>query len=454
MASSSTVTLGSSSIDVASIVSNLVANKRAAKDKQLSDASTTNTTQISAIGNFTSSLTNLQGAIKALTDGSAFTTQKTSLGDSSVLTATADSTAVPGSYNIVVGKLAAAQKTTSSAIASSTAAVGSGTLTIAVGSKSMSLDIGTTGNSLQDIRDKINKASDNPGVTASIVTGTDGAHLVLNATSTGAANAFSVSASGGDGGLSQLAFDPTTGTPTTKAQDAEFTIDGTAATSPTNTVASAIDGITLSLTKEGTSSVNITTDTSAVSTAMQGLVTAYNSFVSTYQTLTKYDATNQQVGALIGDATVMSLKSQVTNLLGGQSAAANGGPSSLSDLGVSFQVDGTLKFDSTKLTKFMASNPKETQNLLSGTNGIAPKLDKLITGWTSSSGILTQRTANLNQKAKDIAQEQSDYDVTMQDYTKRLTTQYTALDTMMTKLSSTSSYLQQQFDSLNNSNKS
>jgi flagellar hook-associated protein 2 len=447
------ITLGSSSIDVASIVSNLVANKRAAKDKQLADAGTANTTQISAIGNFSSSLTSLQSAIKALTDGSAFTTQKTSVGDATVLSATADSTAVPGNYNIVVGKLATAQKTTSAAISSSTAAVGSGTLTIAVGGKSMSLDIDTTGNSLQDIRDKINKASDNPGVSASIVTGTDGAHLVLNSTSTGAANAFTVTASGGDGGLSQLAFDPATGTPTTKAQDAEFTIDGTAATSPTNTVASALDGVTLTLSKEGPSSVSITTDTSAVTTAMQSLVTAYNSFVSTYQTLTKYDSTNNQVGALIGDATVMSLKSQVTSLVGSHVAATNGGPGSLSDLGVSFQVDGTLGFDSTKLTKFMASNPKETQNLLSGANGIAPKLDKLITSWTSSSGILTQRTNNLNQKTKDIAQQQSDYDVQMQDYTKRLTTQYTALDTMMTKLSSTSSYLQQQFDSLNNSNK-
>jgi len=115
---------------------------------------------------------------------------------------------------------------------------------------------------------------------------------------------------------------------------------------------------------------------------------------------------------------------------------------------VSFQVDGTLAFDSTKLTAALASNPKATQALLSGTNGIAPKLDAMITSWTSSSGILTERTANLNQKAKDIAQQQSDYDVTMQDYTTRLTTQYTALDTMMSKLSSTSSFLQQQFDSL------
>jgi flagellar hook-associated protein 2 len=442
------VTLGSSSIDVASIVTNLVDNKRAAKDKALADQATANTTQVSAIGNFTSSLTSLQTAIKALTDGSAFTTQKTSVGDSTVLTATAGADAQPNTYNIVVGQLASVQKTTSTGFTDATSPAGTGTLTIAIGDKSMSLDVATGSNSLQNIRDAINKSSDNPGVTASIVTGTDGAHLVLTSVATGAANAFTVKASGGDGNLSKLNFDPATDTATTKAQDATFTIDGTPATSTTNSVTGAIDGVTLGLSKVGPSTLTIANDTSAVSSALQSLVTSYNAFVSTYQTLTKYDATNNQVGALIGDATVTSLKSQVSSLLGSQISGNSSGPTSLSNLGVSFQVDGTLKFDSTKLTAALASNPKETQNLLSGAGGIAPKLDAMITSWTSSSGILTQRTANLNQKAKDIAQQQSDYDVTMQDYTKQLTTQYTALDTMMTKLASTSSFLQQQFDSL------
>jgi flagellar hook-associated protein 2 len=450
MASSTAVSIGSSSIDVNSIVTNLVNNKRAAKDKQLSDATTANTTQISAVGNFTSSLTSLQSAIKALTDGTAFTTQKTSVGDSTILSATTDSTAQPNSYNIVVGNLATSQKTTSPAVTDAKTAVGTGTLTVAIGDKSMDLSIASPANTLQDIRDAINKSSDNPGVTASIVTGSDGAHLVLTSTATGAANAFSVSASGGDGGLSSLAFDPTKDTATVKAQDANFTIDGLAATSASNTTATAIDGVTLTFAKAGTSTVNITNDTSAATNAVQGLVTAYNAFVSTYQTLTKYDSTNNQVGALIGDATVMSIKSQVSNLLGSQATGVTAGPRSLSDLGVTFQVDGTLKFDSTKLTKSLATNPKETQNLLSGSAGLAPKLDKLITSWTSSTGILTQRTANLNQKAKDIDTQKTALDTQMADYTTRLTKQYAALDAMMTKLSGTSSYLQQQFDALTN----
>lgn len=442
------VNLGSSSIDVASIVTNLVANKRKAPDAKIAADQQTNTTQISSIGNFTSSLTSLQSAMKALTDGTAFTTRKTTVGDSDILSAAADSTAQPNVYNIEVTQLAASQKTTSGAFANSTSQLGTGNLTISIGDKSMSLDITSGANTLENIRDQINKAKDNPGVNASIVTGKDGAHLVLTSATSGADNAFKVTTSGGDGNLSQLNFDPATDTPTIKAQDALFTVDGLEASSPTNTATKAIDGVTLTLTKVGTSSVNIVNDTSAVSNALGSLVTAYNAFVSTYQQLTKYDATNKQVGALIGDATVTSIKSQVSSLLGSQFAGNSEGPTSLSNLGVSFQVDGSLKLDTTQLNKALADNPKETQNLLSGADGIVPKLDKLITSWTSSSGILTQRTNNLNQKAQDLQDQADDLDRQMDDYTKQLTTQYTALDTMMTKLAGTSSFLQQQFDSL------
>ncbi|HEY4293924.1 flagellar filament capping protein FliD [Luteibacter sp.] len=450
------VNLGSSSIDVASIVSNLVANKRSAPDAKIAADKQTNATQISAVGNFTSSLTSLQSAIKALTSGSAFTTTKTSVGDSTILSAAADSTAQPNVYNVVVNQLATSQKTTSGAFPDSKAALGTGNITISIGDKSMSVDIADGANSLETIRDIINKSKDNPGVTASIVTGTDGAHLVLTSSVTGKDNAFKVVTSGGDGKLSQLDFDPATGTPTVKAQDALFTIDNLPASSPTNVVTKAIDGVTLTLSKvsknpDGSvnpTTVTITNDTSAVSGALGSLVTAYNAFISTYQQLTKYDATNQQVGALIGDATINSIKSQVSTLVGSKFTGNASGPTSLSDLGVSFQVDGSLKLDTTKLNKALADNPRETQNLLSGDNGIAPKLDKLITSWTSSTGILTQRSNNLNQKTKDLQDQAADLDLRMQDYTDQLTKQYTALDAMMTKLAGTSSYLQQQFDAL------
>jgi flagellar hook-associated protein 2 len=443
-----TINLGSSSLDVAGVVKGLSENKRREPDKAIAKLYDTNKTKISAVGNFTSSLTNLQNAIKALSDGTAFKTHKTTLSEPTVLSAVTDADAQSNTYSIEVTKLATAQKTTSVAFASGKTALGSGSLTLAIGDKSMTLDIKPPGNTLENIRDVINKASGNPGVTASIITGSDGAHLTLTSASTGKQNAFKVTANG-DPELEQLAFDPATDSATTTAQDAEFTIDGTTkATSPTNTVASAIDGVTLTLSKVGTTTVAIQTDTSAVATGLTSLVTAYNQFVSLYQTLTKYDQTNQQVGALIGDATVTSIKSQMTALLGSQSSGSAAGPRSLSDLGVAFQLGGTLKFDATRLTKALATSPGETQALLSGPQGVTVKLDKMIADWTSSKGILSQRTANLNSSKKEIDKKSAAFEITMQSFVDRITKQYTALDTMMTKLGSTSSYLQQQFDAL------
>jgi flagellar hook-associated protein 2 len=443
-----TINLGSSSLDVAGVVKGLSDNKRREPDKAIAKLYDTNKTKISAVGNFTSSLTNLQNAMKALSDGTAFKTHKTTVSEPTVLTAVTDADAQSNTYTIDVTKLATAQKTNSVPFASSKTVLGSGSLTFSIGDKAMTLDIKPPGNTLENIRDVINKASNNPGVTASIVTGSDGAHLTLTSASTGKQNAFKVTANG-DPALQQLAFDPATDTATTIAQDAEFTIDGnTKATSPTNTVASAIDGVTLTLSKVGTATMAIQTDTSAVATGLTSLVTAYNQFVALYQTLTKYDQTNQQVGALIGDATVTSIKSQMTALLGSQSSGNTAGPRSLSDLGVAFQLGGTLKFDATKLTKALATSPGETQALLSGPQGVTVKLDKMIADWTSSKGILSQRTANLNSSKKDIDKKSADFEITMQSFVDRITKQYTALDTMMTKLGSTSSYLQQQFDAL------
>lgn len=444
-------TLGSTTINVDQIVTQLVANKRANKDSQIAANKSQVTTQLTAVGSFTSALSALETAIKALSDGSAFKTSKTSVADTTVLSATADAGALPNSYNIVIDKLAAAQKTTSPAFANATKAVGTGTLTISVGGKSVSLDLASGSNTLQNIRDAINKSKDNPGVTANIVTGTDGAHLVLSSSTSGEANAFTVTASGGDGGLAGLAFDPAKDNATVKAQDASFTVDGLPATSPSNTVTGAVDGLTLTLSKTGDTTVSVANDPDATVTAMQALVTAYNNFQSTYKTLTKFDATQKQVGALIGDATVTSIKSQVSSMLGAQENLSDAGPHSLSDLGISFQVDGTLKFDSTKLKIQLATHPRETADLVSGSNGIVGKLDKALTDWTSSSGILSLRTSNLNKRSTDLDKQSSDLDTQMDDYTKRLKKQYTALDTLMTKLNGTGSYLQQQFDALTNS---
>jgi flagellar hook-associated protein 2 len=326
-------------------------------------------------------------------------------------------------------------------------------MTLTVDGQSMSLTLDASNNSLAAIRDAINKASDNPGVSATIVNGTDGAHLVLSGTRTGAANGFVVSSSGGDGGLAALHYDAAAGsgnalTLITAAQDAQYSIDGLAGHSAGNSVSSAIDGLTLNLVETGESTLTVANDSSKGASALGNLVSTYNSFVGIYQNLTKYDATSDTAGAMIGDATINGISSTLSRLVGG---GANG--TSLAALGISLQVDGTLKLDNDKLTQAMSDGGKLASQLFGGDTGLAAQLNGQLDQWVGSNGTLAGRTDSISLQLKGLKDQQTTLDSRMADLTARYQAQFTALDTLMSKLNSTSSYLQQQFDALNNINK-
>ena len=442
-----------SGIDVSTLVTTLVNAKKKPQQDQITNQSALANTQLSALGQVGAALSALQSAMAPLTDGSAFNARMVSTGDSTVLTASASGSPVSGSYGVVVSQLATSLKASSAAFADSSAKVGTGTLTLAVNGQSMSLELDDSNNSLAQLRDAINKASNNPGVSATIVNGTDGAHLVFSGTRTGVANGFVVSSSGGDGGLAALDYDVAASSGNalsviTVAQDAEYTIDGLAGHSAGNTISGAIDGLTLNLAKVGESTLTVANDSSKATSALTNLVNTYNSFVGIYQNLTKYDATSGTAGAMLGDATLNSINSTLSRIIGG---TANG--ATLSSIGISLQVDGTLKLDSGKLASALGDGGRQVGNLFGGDNGFAAQLNTQLNSWVGSSGVLANRTDSIGQQLKDLTTQQATLDSRMADLTARYQAQFTALDTLMSKLNSTSSYLQQQFDALTNSNK-
>ena len=442
-----------SGIDVDKLVSTLVAAKKAPQQNQITNQAARANTQLSGLGQIGAALSALQSAMASITDGSAFTARTVSSSDKDVLNATANGNAVAGSFDIEVTQLASVLKASSGAFADSSAKVGTGTLTFTVDGKSMSLDLDDSNNSLAQVRDAINKAGDNPGVTATIVNGTDGAHLVLSGTRTGVANGFTVSSTGGDGGLAALHYDAAAGSGNglnviTAAQDAEYTIDGLAGHSAGNSVSGAIDGLTLNLVELGESRVTVANDSSKGVSALTNLANTYNSFVGIYKNLTKYDAVSETAGAMIGDATINGINSTLSRIIGGSS---NG--TALSSLGITLQLDGTLQVDNDKLNKAMSDGGQLASRLFGGDQGFAAQLNTQLDQWVGTKGVLASRTDSIGQQLKDLKNQQTTLDGRMDSLTARYQAQFTALDTLMSKLNSTSSYLQQQFDALNNINK-
>ena len=426
-----------SGLNVNAIVTALVNAEKSGPQLQISHKATATSATLAGLTSLNSALASLQSSLSALTAVGTFSTYAAALGDTSIGTASTLPDAQSGSYALSVSQLATAQKRSSDAYGK-TSAVGSGTLTIGVGANSLALSVAPT-DTVSDIAANINKASTNPGVSATVVYGASGAQLLLTSSKTGAANAFSISASSGSSSaLAALAAKLGTAG-SSEAQDAQLTLGGVAVTSASNSVSGAIDGVTINLTKIGSTTLTVSQDNSAATSAVQGFVAAFNSYAGTVATLSSYDATTKSAGILLGDTTLNSVQRQISNLLGG--TVPNNSIGSLAALGITRSATGTLVLDSGKLTAALGTTPNAVRELFGGPSGYATRLNTSLTGFTSSGGIIATRELGLNSNLTKLNTQQSALDARMTVYETQLRNQYTALDKLMAKLNSTSTYL-------------
>ncbi|MBQ5946368.1 flagellar filament capping protein FliD [Massilia sp. ST3] len=237
-------------------------------------------------------------------------------------------------------------------------------------SGTVTLDAGDQ--SLQGIRDAINKA--NIGVTATIVSdgGDNPYHLVLTSNKTGAKSSMKIGVDG-DGGqppnpdiAALLGHDPGGAqglTQTSAAQDTLLNMNGIDIRSSSTTVTEAVQGVTLDVSAVGSSTLNVSRDTAAVSTAVNGFVKAYNDLNKTISSLTGYNPETKTAGVLQGDASVRSIQSMLRRQLGAAVEGLGGKLTTLGQVGITFQKDGNLAVDSGKLNKAVTENFAEIGGL-------------------------------------------------------------------------------------------
>jgi flagellar hook-associated protein 2 len=444
-----------SGLDISGIVASLTTSFGAAQQNQLTNQANSLDAQVSAFGTFTSALDTLQGTLAPLENPSALAGFDAAVADTTIASATASSDAVAGTYSLAVQNLASAASLTSAPVASAGTTVGTGTLTIAVGGSSASISIDSTNNTLAGIAAAINSAPDNPGVSASIITASDGARLVLTGTATGAANAVTVTQSGGDGGLSSLVANLTQ---TQAATDANFTINGFAVTSPSNVATGAISGVTLNLSKAsaaGTSTtLTVSPDTAAAQTSINAFVTALNGVLSSIQTLTGYNASTQTAGALQGNATLQSFQNQLANILD-TVTTSGGGVNSLADLGITADANtGSYDTSSTPLSNALTSSLSAVGKFLGGTNGIVTQIDGLVTQYTQPGGLLATINQGLETGLTNVSRQQTELNAELATYSATLTAQYNAMDAAVASLKETQTYLNAEFNPSANSTSS
>lgn len=437
-----------SGLDVESIISELMTLERRPLEL-LQAKQSTYEAQLSAYGKLKSALATFQDAMDELGSLSAFQVYTAASSDESVFTATAASSAQPGSFSLEVVRLAERHKLASTEFnATDTFGGAAGdALTIQVGSDpavTLTVDL-SSAKTLAQVRDAINNAADNPGVTATIINGNNGNQkLVLTAEESGQASALTLSY-GGSVSAATFGFQTVNDIGgDLSLLDAELVVDGYTVNRSSNDITDVIDGVTLNLTKADPGvphTLTIGRDTEAVSASVQAFADAYNELRSTIDSL--------RSGTLEADGTLRSIEVRLRNVLSTAPVGLTGSYSDRTEIGLTFQKDGTLALDQSLLDTALATDFSGVAALFGDpAEGYAARLESLVDGWTQTDGLLQHRSDGIQDSIDSLEDRQAQMEYRLQLVEGRYRAQFTALDTLIGQLTATSNYLTQQLAAL------
>jgi flagellar hook-associated protein 2 len=467
MMAGTTITGVGSGFDTQAIVKSLVDAERAPKQAQINTQSQKATTQLSSIGKIQAALDAFRGALTSMGSDNSFSGLTGTSSDEKVATMTANQGASNGSFSLIVNQLAQPSKLSTTSFAGGQSTVvnsttSAKTLTISQSGKNFDLSV-PAGATLQQVRDSINSQFSTAGLSANILTDSNGSRLILTSTNGGVGSDLTMSGNSGiDTGYTVVDH----------PQNAKYTIDNIPAESKSNSITDAVSGVSiklLSLSPMVTANdaslnpprtamtISVSTSTTALKSGVKGFVDSYNALLSAMNAETKVtkDAAGNSIAAtLTGDSTMRTLQSAIRNEF--NSLSGNGTLKSLAQFGVTTDQDtGALSIDSKQWDKAVATNAADINSIFSGKTGLLARLTAATDGYAkASTGILATRTSSLADSLKDLTKQQTDLDdrlTTMQD---SLTRKYTAMDTLVAQLRQQSNSILGTLSALSNSKSS
>ena len=420
--------LGDSSggIDVSSAVSQILQNE-ALPQQQLVQQQQTLQGQTSAINSLESLISTLETSLQGLGDaaGSAASMSATSSNDAIVSAAAAPGTAT-GNHVVVVKNVATTGAWYSDPVATATTPLQAGTFNITVGTgAAVPITVGSGVNTLSDLATAINQK--NLGVTANVITDSTGSRLAIVSNSSGAASDFTITND------TSIAF-----TQAVQGKDASLTVDGIPITSASNSVTSAVNGLTLNLVSAAPSTevnVSVAPDSGQISQAVSSFVSAYNAVIQNVNSQFAFDQTSNTAGTLAGDSTVRMLQESL--LTSGSYSATSGSITTLGQLGITMNNDGTLTLNNATLDSAIQSNFSGVQAFMQGTasNGFAASLNNQLTSFTDPvNGAFTVELQSISSENSDLQDQVNTWQDFLNSEQTRLTNMYNQIDATLQQL--------------------
>ncbi|TQI81064.1 flagellar hook-associated protein 2 [Serratia fonticola] len=466
MASISSLGIGSG-LDLNGLLDKLTA----AEQQRLTPYTTQQTSynaKLTAYGTLKNALEKFDNLSKDLAKPDFFNNTTATEHDQFKVTTSAKS--VPGNYSVEVLHLAQPQTLTTTAdIQDQTAQLGAAgsddrSISITAGNppKEVKIPLSDDQTSLVEMRDAINGAK--AGVNATIMRVGDNEYkLAISSSTPGEDNTVKVQVNNDDQLGAVLNYDPASSNngmkETVKGQDAEVTINGTTIKRSTNTISDALQGVTLDLktvTKPGEpQNLVITSDKNGSADKIKEWVDSYNSLLDTFNSLTKYtpvksgEAQDAKNGALLGDNTLRGIQSSIKSSL--SSAQDNPELKGLGNIGITTNSKtGKLELDSDKLKKAIDEKPDQVANFFAGNGkdtGMATEIHNEIQNYIKAGGVIENSTKSINTNLDRLNTQITRVTESIQNTIDRYKQQFVQLDTMMSKLNGTSTYLTQQFSS-------
>lgn len=456
------------------LVQQLLQAERAPKEARLNAKEEKLEAEISGLGQIKSKLSSFKDAVDDLRSDNDINGREPTITnpseDDDVLSAEASNSALRGTYDIVVEELASGSRITTDAgaFSSSSEAVltaGTGSLTFDVGgSESFTVNI-NAGTSLTALREAINNADDNFGVTANIIdTGTGaGPRLVFSSSETGTGNDLNIT---NDTGVAELDRLSTTGGASSinalnieAATNAVAYIDGIEVQSSTNTFENTIQNVSFDAKEISpkdavgdfiSTKLEIGYDREGLDKKVRDFVENYNGLVDEIKTLTRYGESElEDDGALAGDSLLRGIQSGLASIVGDSvSSSALGG---LFQIGIEFDDDGKLEIGSTdfglgsgedRLSDALEDSFDDIAKLFTDPDeGIAVRLYDFSKEYTSFAGLISLRERAAKDDRDDLFDQREQLELRMLSYEDILRDKYLNLDQTVAKLNQTSSAL-------------
>jgi flagellar hook-associated protein 2 len=457
--SSAGITFGglASGLDTKAIIAALVAVERQ-PITLLENKKTALAKSKSMMGDFKALLDKLNDAGKALKATTDFLSMKATVAGTDFLSATASSSAAPGSYQITVNQLALAQVNSSAGVATRTTQITSNSsfdLAITVNGTAHYVTGIQANPTPEQLAAAINSADDTSdiGVRADVIdTGdpTNPVQLVLRSKTTGSQGAFTVAIDSGPTGGAMDAFISglNSGVHTT-AQDAHIDINGIAVTRSTNTITDAIAGVSLDLHSltpanatpppaRSATTLTISTDAEATSAKVKTFVDAYNAVVDYVTAQNVVDGQGKASSPLFGDSTLRSVRDTLRSTVGAVVSTGNLAYSMLAQTGITSDKEGKLTFNQSKFETALTTDEQAVSRLFTGAatgGGIAGTLTSVLDSLTDSvAGVFKARNDGYDSIIKDTQRQIDSGNDRLTRYEQQLQQQYANLETLMSQL--------------------